>query len=220
MQIGTLFAFLSYLMQILMGVMMATFMVVMIPRAAVCADRIGEVLDDRDLGAACRSTASPSCTATAPSSSSTSTSPTRAPSSRCCATSRFPRSAGQTTAIIGSTGAGKTTLVDLLPRLFDVTGGAVLVDGVDVRELDPDVLWSASASCRRSRTCSPAPSRSNLRYGKPDATDDELWQALEIAQATRLRRGDGRAASTRRSPRAARTSPAGSASGSRSPGRS
>ena len=126
---------------------------------------------------------------------------------------------GETTAVIGSTGSGKTTLLNLVPRLFDVTGGAVLVDGVDVRDLDPALL---------SRTVGLVPQKpylfsgtvaSNLRYGKPDATDEELWQALEVAQAARLRRADARAAWTRRSPRAAPTSPAASASVWPSPGR-
>ena len=94
---------------------------------------------------------------------------------RCCATSSFTARPGQTTAIIGSTGAGKTTLLSLVPRLFDATGGAVLVDGVDVRELEPEELWGGSGSCRSGPTCSPARSRRNLRYGNPDATDEELW---------------------------------------------
>ena len=139
-QIGTLFAFLQYLMQILMGVMMATFMFVMIPRAAVCANRIGEVLDTDP------SVAAPAVPAPAP-----------VPAGRVefdavdfaypgaeDAVLRglgFSVEPGSTTAIIGSTGAGKTTLIGLVARLFDVTAGSVRVDGVDVREYDPDELW-------------------------------------------------------------------------------
>jgi ATP-binding cassette subfamily B protein len=89
---------------------------------------------------------------------------------------------GQTTAIIGSTGAGKTTLVNLLPRLFDATGGSVFVDGVNVRELDPDLLWSRIGLVPQKPYLFAGTVASNLRYGKPDATDDELWEALTIAQ--------------------------------------
>ncbi|MBX3161837.1 MAG: ABC transporter ATP-binding protein, partial [Deltaproteobacteria bacterium] len=90
---------------------------------------------------------------------------------------------GSTTAIIGSTGAGKTTLVNLLPRLIDTTEGSVLVDGVDVRELDPDVLWGTIGLVPQKPYLFSGTVASNLRYGKPDASDDELWTALEIAQA-------------------------------------
>jgi ATP-binding cassette subfamily B protein len=91
---------------------------------------------------------------------------------------------GQTTAIIGSTGAGKTTLVNLLPRLFDATAGSVLVDGVDVKALDPDVLWSRIGLVPQKPYLFSGTVASNLRYGRPDATDDELWEALKIAQAS------------------------------------
>jgi ATP-binding cassette subfamily B protein len=94
----------------------------------------------------------------------------------------FTAKRGQTTAIIGSTGAGKTTLVNLLPRLFDVTDGAVLVDGVDVREIDPDVLWGRIGLVPQKAYLFSGTVASNLRYGNPDATDAELWKALEIAQ--------------------------------------
>ena len=95
----------------------------------------------------------------------------------------FTARPGTTTAIVGSTGAGKTTLVNLLPRLFDVTGGAVLVDGVDVRELDPELLWSRFGLVPQKAFLFAGTVASNLRYGNPDATDDELWHALDIAQA-------------------------------------
>ena len=95
----------------------------------------------------------------------------------------FTARAGQTTAIIGSTGSGKTTLVSLIPRLFDVTGGSVTVDGVEVRELEPDLLWSRIGLVPQKPFLFSGTVASNLRYGKPDATDDELWHALRVAQA-------------------------------------
>lgn len=183
MQVGTLIAFLSYLMQILMSVMMATFMAVMIPRASVSADRIGEVLgtdssvqppsnpvsltghrrgelEMRDVGFAYPGAEQPVLSGVS-----------------------FTARAGQTTAIIGSTGAGKTTLVNLMPRLFDATSGSVRMDGVDVRELQPDHLWGHIGLVPQKPYLFSGTVRSNLLYGKPDATDDELWQALAAAQA-------------------------------------
>jgi ATP-binding cassette subfamily B protein len=91
--------------------------------------------------------------------------------------------AGRTTAIIGSTGAGKTTLLSLVPRMFDATGGSVLVDGVDVRELDPDLLWSRIGLVPQKPYLFSGTVASNLRYGNPDATDEDLWACLDIAQA-------------------------------------
>ncbi|WP_406635961.1 ABC transporter ATP-binding protein [Pseudarthrobacter quantipunctorum] len=193
MQVGTLIAFLSYLLQILMSVMMATFMAVMIPRAAVSGDRIGEVLrtessvrpplhpirpplhpvsttagqdgrrgelEMRDVGFAYPGADQPVLTGIS-----------------------FTAKAGQTTAIIGSTGAGKTTLVNLMPRLFDATEGSVRMNGVDVRELHPDLLWGHIGLIPQRPYLFSGTVRSNLQYGKPDATEDELWTALEIAQA-------------------------------------
>lgn len=181
LEIGTLFAFLSYLMQILMGVMMATFMFVMIPRASVSGKRITEVLE------------------TTPSVS--------APSHALAAPERVGRiefdhvdfaypgadapvlheltfsvQPGTTTAIIGSTGAGKSTLIGLIPRLFDVTAGSVRVDGVDVREFDPDELWHRIGLVPQRAFLFSGTIASNLRYGNAHATDDELWEALELAQ--------------------------------------
>ncbi len=182
MQVGTMIAFLSYLMQILMAVMMATFMFVMIPRAAVCADRISEVL---------RTT--------------TSVVPAAHPVTETNGAGElemldvgfsypgaeqpvlsnisFIARAGQTTAIIGSTGSGKTTLVNLMPRLFDVTTGAVLIDGVDIRQMSQDLLWSYIGLIPQKPYLFSGTVRSNLHYGRPDATEEELWQALATAQA-------------------------------------
>ncbi|MDP9949163.1 MULTISPECIES: ABC transporter ATP-binding protein [Streptomyces] len=182
MQIGALTAFLAYLMQIVMAVMMATFMFMMVPRAEVCAERVEEVLGTES-----------------------SVVPPLAPVTELRrhghlevrgAEFRYPGAEepvlrnvdlvarpGETTAVIGSTGSGKSTLLGLIPRLFDVTDGAVLVDGEDVRTLDPALL---------ARTVSLVPQKpylfsgtvaTNLRYGNPDATDEELWHALEVAQA-------------------------------------
>ncbi|MET3141634.1 UNVERIFIED_ORG: ATP-binding cassette subfamily B protein [Arthrobacter sp. UYEF10] len=187
MQVGTLIAFLSYLMQILMSVMMATFMAVMIPRAAVSADRIGEVLG----------TASSVRPPNNPISSAVSSDGHRrgqlemrdvgfaypGADQPVLSGLSFTAKAGQTTAIIGSTGAGKTTLVNLMPRLFDTTTGSVRVDGVDVRELHPDLLWGHIGLVPQRPYLFTGTVRSNLQYGKPDATEDECWSALEIAQA-------------------------------------
>ncbi|WP_433441042.1 ABC transporter ATP-binding protein [Nonomuraea sp. CA-141351] len=182
MQVGALTAVIAYLMQILMSVMMAMFMFMMIPRAEVCAERIEEVLG---------------------------TEPTVHPPAKPVTPERrigelelrsvdfrypgaeepvlsgvgFTARPGRTTAIIGSTGSGKTTLLNLIPRLFDATAGEVLVDGVDVRELDPAVLSRAVGLVPQSPYLFSGTVASNLRYGRPDATDEELWRALEVAQA-------------------------------------
>ncbi len=182
MQVGTLIAFLSYLLQILMAVMMATFMAVMIPRAAVSAGRITEVLKtDTTVVESANPVRSLTSSGTVELRGATFAYPgAEAPVLRDLSFTARP---GTTTAIVGSTGAGKTTLVNLLPRLFDVTGGAVLVDGVDVRELDPELLWSRFGLVPQKAFLFAGTVASNLRYGNPDATDEELWRALEIAQA-------------------------------------
>ena len=182
LQIGTLSAFLAYILQILMAVMMATFMAIMIPRAAVSADRISEVLATES------SVVAPLAPVTQLHAAGTiefrgvsfAYPGADAPVLR---NLDFTVPAGSTTAIIGSTGAGKTTLVGLLPRLFDVTDGEVLVDGVDVRDLDPDLLWSRIGLVPQNGYLFSGTIASNLRYGNPDATDDDLWTALQIAQA-------------------------------------
>lgn len=181
MQIGALTAFMAYLIQILMSVMMATFMAMMIPRATVSAGRIQEVLDTE-------------------SSVHVPAEPQRIPAGPVVVELRgvsfaYPGAEspvlrevsircepGTTTAIVGSTGAGKTTLLGLVPRLHDATGGQVLVGGVDVREADPEDLWSHLGLVPQRPYLFTGTVASNLRYGDPDATDDELWEALRIAQ--------------------------------------
>ncbi|MET7438579.1 ABC transporter ATP-binding protein [Streptomyces sp. NPDC004082] len=182
MQIGDLTAFLAYLMQIVMSVMMATFMFMMVPRAEVCAERIQDVLETES-----------------------SVVPPKAPVLELRrhghleirgAGFRYPgaeepvlRSVdmvarpGEVTAVIGSTGSGKSTLLGLVPRLFDATDGNVLVDGADVRTLDPRLLARTVGLVPQKPYLFAGTVASNLRYGNPDATDDELWHALEVAQA-------------------------------------
>ncbi len=181
MQIGALTAFLAYLIQILMAVMMATFMTMMIPRAAVCAERIVEVLDTvSSVAPPARPVVPPAATGVLELRGAGFAYPgADAPVLRDVTLTASP---GTTTAIVGSTGAGKTTLLGLVPRLFDVTGGAVLVDGVDVRELDPEDLWSRVGIVPQKPYLFTGTVASNLRYGNPDASDAELWAALEVAQ--------------------------------------
>lgn len=182
MQIGDLTAFLAYLMQIVMSVMMATFMFMMVPRAEVCAERIQEVLD-----------------------TSSSVVPPTAPVRELRrhghleirgAGFRYPGAEepvlksidlvarpGEVTAVIGSTGSGKSTLLGLVPRLFDATDGEVLVDGEDVATVEPQLLARTVGLVPQKPYLFAGTVATNLRYGNPDATDEELWQALEVAQA-------------------------------------
>jgi ATP-binding cassette, subfamily B, multidrug efflux pump len=181
LQIGSLIAFLSYLVQILIAVLMASMLAFFLPRATVSADRIGEVLDTPSsvvlpLNPVTEVAASGSI---ALRDVSFSYPGAEAPVLRDL---DFEVTPGSTTAIVGSTGAGKTTLVNLLPRLFDASSGSVLVDGVDVRELDPDLLWGRIGLVPQRAYLFSGTVASNLRYGKPDATDEELWAALEVAQ--------------------------------------
>ncbi|WP_025157047.1 ABC transporter ATP-binding protein [Leifsonia aquatica] len=182
MQIGTLTAFLQYLMQILMGVMMSTMMAVLVPRAAVCADRIGEVLGTE---ASVRAAENPVTELAAHGTVEFVDVGFAYPGAEepVLRDVTFLARSGETTAIIGSTGSGKTTLVNLVPRLFDATSGLVLVDGVDAAELDPELLWSRIGLVPQRPYLFSGTVATNLRYGKPDATDEELWAALEIAQA-------------------------------------
>ena len=181
-QIGQLTAFISYLMQILISVMMTTMLLVMAPRAAVCADRIMEVLDtDSSVAPPTSPTPAPAATGDVLFDHVTFEYP--GAESPVLKDVTFELRPGTTTAIIGSTGSGKSTLINLIPRLFDATAGAVRVDGVDVREMDPDALWARIGLVPQKPYLFTGTVASNLRYGKPDATDDELWHALEVAQA-------------------------------------
>jgi ATP-binding cassette subfamily B multidrug efflux pump len=182
LQVGELTAFLSYLMQILLSVMMATFMFMMVPRAEVCAERIEEVL-------ATDSSVVPPLNPVLSTISHGNLElrgvEFRYPGAEQPVLANIDLVArpGEITAVIGSTGSGKTTLLNLIPRLFDATGGEVLVDGVPVRDLDPTVLSDAVALVPQKPYLFNGTIASNLRYGKPDATDEELWHALDIAQA-------------------------------------
>ncbi|WP_424447700.1 ABC transporter ATP-binding protein [Microbacterium arborescens] len=180
-QIGTLFAFMQYVGQILMGVLMATFMTIMIPRAAVSADRIGEVLSSHD---ALERPASPVREFPEPGAVVFDDVSFTYPGadSPVLEGISFRAEPGETVAVVGSTGSGKTTLVSLIPRLFDVTGGSVEVAGVDVRRADLDLLWSGIGYVPQRAFLFTGTVASNLRFGREDATDDELWKALEIAQ--------------------------------------
>ena len=182
MSIGSLVAFLTYLSLIMMAVMMATMVAMMAPRAAVSAERIQEVLDTHTSVAPA---ASPITQLTRSGTLELREVGFRYPGAEHSVLDgvSFTALPGQTTAIIGSTGSGKTSLVNLAARLFDATSGAVLFDGVDVRELDPDVLWHRIGVVPQKPYLFEGTVASNLRYGKPDATDDEIWAALEVAQA-------------------------------------
>ncbi len=180
--VGALTAFLAYLMQILMSVMMGTFMVMMVARAAVCADRVAEVLDTRSSVVPdddpVRALERPghldleSVGFTYPGAAE--------PVLREVSLSARP---GQTVAVIGSTGSGKSTLLSLVPRLFDATTGTVRLGGVDVRRLDADTLWSGIGLVPQKAFLFTGTVATNLRHGRSEATDAELWEALEVAQA-------------------------------------
>ncbi|MFM7070117.1 MAG: ABC transporter ATP-binding protein, partial [Actinomycetes bacterium] len=181
MQIGALIAFLSYLIQILMALLMVTFMVVLIPRAAVCADRITDVLDTPT------TVASPASSQALPSAGvvlefdHVGFKYPRAESAVLDEVS-FTVRPGTTTAIIGSTGSGKTTLVGLVPRLFDATAGVVRLGGVDIRDLDLDALRARIGLVPQRPYLFSGTVASNLRHGRLDATEADLWDALEVAQ--------------------------------------
>ncbi|MBT9607947.1 ABC transporter ATP-binding protein [Microbacterium sp.] len=180
-EIGTLFAFIQYVAQILGGVLMASFMTVMIPRAAVSAERIGEVLESESTLVRPEN---PVSTFPAPGEVVFDDVAFAYPGAEAPVVSgiTFAAAPGETVAIVGSTGSGKTTLVSLIPRLFDVTGGAVRIGGVDVREADLDELWRGIGLVPQRPFLFSGTVASNLRFGREDATDDELWRALEIAQ--------------------------------------
>ena len=182
MQIGSLTAFITYLAQILTSVMMATFMFMLVPRAEVSAERIMEVIDTEPGVAA---PVSPLRAAQDPGRLELRNVEFRYPGAEEPVLHDIELTAlpGRTTAIIGGTGSGKTTLVNLIPRLLDVTDGALLVGGVDVRELDPAQLSASVGLVPQRPYLFSGTVASNLRYGNQQATDEELWHALEIAQA-------------------------------------
>lgn len=183
MQVGSLIAFLSYFMQILMAVLLATLVLVILPRASICAERIREVLDTR-----------PAITSPA--------APKRPPAGirgvveldragfrypgaqrPVLADISFTAAPGTVTAVVGGTGSGKSTLMSLICRLYDVASGSVRVDGVDVRDFDLDELWSSVGLVPQRGYLFSGTVADNLRYGKSDATDDEMWTALQVADA-------------------------------------
>ncbi|MDT0200828.1 ABC transporter ATP-binding protein [Nocardioides sp. AE5] len=181
MEVGALTAFLSYLMQIMMSVMMGMFMLMMIPRSAVCADRIAEVLDTDSSVVLAEDGARPEPVGMLRFEGVEFTYPgAEQPVLRDIT---FEAGSGQTVAVIGSTGSGKSTLVNLVPRLFDATAGTVRIDGVDVRAHDEEAMWSRIGLVPQRAFLFTGTIAENLRYGKPDATEDEMWRALEIAQA-------------------------------------
>ena len=182
MQIGNLTAFLTYVMQILFSVMMATVMFVMVPRAAVSADRIQQVLDTVP---SVNDPATPISTGAAKGFLEFKGVEFRYPGAEdpVLRDISFTANPGEITAVIGSTGSGKSTLINLIPRLYDVTGGSITVDGVDIRDLDRDDLWHRIGFIPQRAFLFSGTVASNLRYGDRDATDKELWHALDVAQA-------------------------------------
>jgi ATP-binding cassette subfamily B protein len=180
-QVGTLFAFMQYVGQIMGGVIMTSFMAIMIPRAAVSAERIGEVLDTTSTMVRPENgvTDFPAPGAIAFDDVSFAYPGAEAP---VISGISFGAQPGETVAIVGSTGAGKTTLVSLIPRLFDVTAGSVSVGGTDVRDADVEALWKTIGLVPQRPFLFTGTVASNLRYGREEATDEELWHALEIAQ--------------------------------------
>ncbi len=182
LEIGALTAYIAYLMQILMAVMMTTFLTIMIPRAAACAERIQEVFAISPTVAAPPSPIAPAVLTGVVELRGVEY---RYPGAEAAVLRdiSFVAKPGQITAMIGSTGAGKTTLLDLIPRMGDPTAGAVFVDGVDVRERDPEELWARIGVVPQRAYLFSGTVASNLRFGNPDATDAQLWAALEVAQA-------------------------------------
>ncbi|MGB3730708.1 ABC transporter ATP-binding protein [Microbacterium sp.] len=180
-EVGTIFAFMQYIGQIMMGIIMSSFMAMMIPRAAVSAERVGEVLDAES------SMTRPEngvAEFPAPGAVKFENVEFTYPGAEVPVLTdiSFHAEPGETVAIIGSTGSGKTTLISLIPRLFDVTGGSVSIGGVDVRDADLDHLWQGIGLIPQRPFLFAGTVASNLRYGRGEATDEELWKALEIAQ--------------------------------------
>lgn len=180
-EIGTLFAFMQYVGLILGGVLMASFMTIMIPRAAVSAERVAAVLaSETTLVRPARPVTEFATPGTVEFRDAGFSYP--GAEKGVLGGISFAAARGETVAVVGSTGAGKTTLVSLIPRLFDVTSGSVLVGGVDVREVELDLLWTTIGLVPQRPFLFTGTVASNLRFGREDATDDDLWHALEIAQ--------------------------------------
>jgi ATP-binding cassette, subfamily B, multidrug efflux pump len=196
MPIGNLTAFLQYLLQILFAVLMAVFMFIFVPRAAVSAARIQEVLETEPSVHDPETPVKPVATAAGPDGDGrdghTGTGSRvefrdvefRYPGAQdpVLRDVSFVAEPGETVAIVGSTGSGKTTLVNLIPRFYDVTGGVVLLDGVDVREMDRADVWRRLGVVPQKAFLFSGTVASNLRFGDEGATDDDLWHALAIAQ--------------------------------------
>ena len=181
-EVGTLVAFMTYLMQILMGIVMASFMMMMIPRAAVCAERISEVLAT-DPALVVDADATPDFPEPGAVEMRDVSFTYPGAEEPVLEGITFTARPGQTVAVVGSTGSGKTTLINLIPRLLDVSDGQVLVGGTDVRRAEPEALWSQLGLVPQKPFLFAGTVASNLRLGREEATDDELWEALELAQA-------------------------------------
>ncbi|MSZ12351.1 MAG: ATP-binding cassette domain-containing protein [Actinobacteria bacterium] len=182
MQPGAMIAFLTYLTQILMSVMMATWMAALLPRASVSAERIQEVLHTPS-SVVISASAITELSRTAELNFNDVGFHYPGAEEPVLKDINFTVRAGQTMAVIGSTGSGKTTLVNLVTRLFDATAGSVVLDGVDVRDLAPEALWSRVGIVPQKPYLFSGTIASNLRYGKDDATEEEMWEALRVAQA-------------------------------------
>jgi len=182
MKPGAMIAFLTYLTQILMSVMMATWMAALLPRASVSAERIQEVLHTPS-SVVISASAITELSRTAELNFNDVGFHYPGAEEPVLKDINFTVRAGQTMAVIGSTGSGKTTLVNLVTRLFDATAGSVVLDGVDVRDLAPEALWSRVGIVPQKPYLFSGTIASNLQYGKDDATEEEMWEALRVAQA-------------------------------------
>lgn len=181
-EVGTLMAFMQYVAQILSGVLMASFMAVMIPRASVSADRIEAVLNSES---SLTIPKSPVAAASQPGDIRFDNVTFQFPDAEAPVLSHlsFHARPGSTLAIVGSTASGKSTLISLMPRLMDASGGTISVGGIDVRDYELETLWAQIGLVPQKAFLFSGTVRSNLKFGKEDATDEELWHALEVAQA-------------------------------------
>jgi len=182
MQVGSLIAFLSYFMQILMAVLLVTIILVLLPRAAVCAERITGVLSTV---AAISSPVHPKRPETVAGEITMEAVTFSHPGADRPVLQDVSMTArpGSVTAVVGSTGSGKSTLISLICRLYDVTGGSVRLDGIDVRDYDTEQLWSSIGLVPQRSHLFSGTVADNLRYGKADATADEMWEALRVSAA-------------------------------------